>query len=103
MQILLSLEIIERFEKALRSGGSREIGGLLFAEHVGTDTFRVVEISIQTKALMEALCVILPSTKNSSRVFLSEQLKNILASIISGNGILTRAFLPAQVDRTSTP
>jgi [CysO sulfur-carrier protein]-S-L-cysteine hydrolase len=49
MQLLLSRDILEQFEKALRTGGSREIGGLLFGEHIGGETFRVVEISVQLK------------------------------------------------------
>lgn len=47
MQILLSLEIYLQFTEELRSAGSREIGGLLFAEHLGGDLFRLVEISVQ--------------------------------------------------------
>ena len=49
MQLLLSRDILEQFDKALRSGGSREIGGLLFGEHVGDEMFRVVEITVQLK------------------------------------------------------
>jgi [CysO sulfur-carrier protein]-S-L-cysteine hydrolase len=48
MQLLLNREILEQLDKALRSAGSREIGGLLFGEHIGGETFRVVEISVQT-------------------------------------------------------
>ena len=49
MQLLLSRDVLEQFNKALRSGGSREIGGLLFGEHVGGETFRLVEITVQLK------------------------------------------------------
>jgi len=49
VQLLLSRDILEQFDKALRSGGSREIGGLLFGEHVGDEMFRVVEITVQLK------------------------------------------------------
>ncbi len=47
MQILLSLEIYEQFVRELRSAGFREIGGLLFGEHLGGDIFRLAEISVQ--------------------------------------------------------
>jgi proteasome lid subunit RPN8/RPN11 len=49
MQILLSLEIVNQFAAELRSAGSREIGGLLFGEHIGSDAFRVVEITVQKR------------------------------------------------------
>jgi proteasome lid subunit RPN8/RPN11 len=49
MQILLSLEIVNQFAAELRSAGSREIGGLLFGEHIGGDAFRVVEITVQKR------------------------------------------------------
>jgi len=49
VQLLLSRDILEQFDEALGSGGSREIGGLLFGEHVGGETFRVVEITVQLK------------------------------------------------------
>lgn len=49
MQLLMSLEIHDQFLKELRSAGWREIGGLLFAEHLGGDIFRLVEVSVQKK------------------------------------------------------
>jgi [CysO sulfur-carrier protein]-S-L-cysteine hydrolase len=49
MQLLMSLEIHDQLVRELRSSGSREIGGLLFAEHLGGDTFRLVEVSVQRK------------------------------------------------------
>jgi proteasome lid subunit RPN8/RPN11 len=49
MQILLDLEIVSSFLTELRSAGSREIGGLLFGEHIGGDAFRVVEFTVQNR------------------------------------------------------
>jgi hypothetical protein len=49
MQILLSLDVLDQFAKALQCAGSREIGGLLFAEHIGDEAFRIIEISVQTQ------------------------------------------------------
>jgi [CysO sulfur-carrier protein]-S-L-cysteine hydrolase len=49
MQILLNLEIVSGFLTELRSAGSREIGGLLFGEHIGGDAFRVVEFTVQKR------------------------------------------------------
>lgn len=49
MQLLVSLEIHDQVLKELRSAGSREVGGLLFAEHLGGDIFRLLEVSVQKK------------------------------------------------------
>jgi integrative and conjugative element protein (TIGR02256 family) len=49
MQLIMSLEIHDQLVKELRSAGSREIGGLLFAEHLGGDIFNLVEVSVQRK------------------------------------------------------
>jgi integrative and conjugative element protein (TIGR02256 family) len=49
MQILLNLEIVSGFAAELKSAGSREIGGLLFGEHIGGDAFRVVEFTVQKR------------------------------------------------------
>ena len=47
MQLLLPPEIVNRMVTALAEAGSREIGGILMGEHVGPDTFRVQELTIQ--------------------------------------------------------
>jgi integrative and conjugative element protein (TIGR02256 family) len=47
MQLLLAPRMIKRLERELRRAGSQEIGGLLMGEHVGDDTFRMVEFTVQ--------------------------------------------------------
>lgn len=47
MQVLLAPQVTKRLQRELRWAGSREIGGLLLAEHVREELFRVVEISVQ--------------------------------------------------------
>ena len=47
MQVLLTPQVTKRLQRELRRAGSREIGGLLLAEHVGEELFRIVEISVQ--------------------------------------------------------
>ena len=49
MQLLLPPEIVDRMATALAEAGRREIGGILMGEHVGPDTFRVKELTIQRK------------------------------------------------------
>lgn len=49
MMIILTNEISIQISDALRNAGDREIGGILMAEHVGRNCFRVVEITIQNK------------------------------------------------------
>lgn len=49
MQVLLAPQVTKRLGRELRGAGNREIGGLLLAEHVGEDLFRVVEISVQRR------------------------------------------------------
>ena len=65
MLLLMSLEIHDQLVKELRSSGSREIGGLLFAEHLGGEIFRLVEVSVQKKAGQpDGLCEIRRSTRS---------------------------------------
>jgi [CysO sulfur-carrier protein]-S-L-cysteine hydrolase len=49
MQLLLPSELVDRMATALAEAGRREIGGILMGEHVGPDTFRVKELTIQRK------------------------------------------------------
>ena len=49
MQLLLPPEIVDRIAAALAEAGRREIGGILMGEHVGPDTFRVKDLTIQRK------------------------------------------------------
>ena len=48
MNLQLDKIIIDRLKTELRNAGSREIGGLLFGEHLGGDYFRIVDFSVQT-------------------------------------------------------
>ncbi len=50
MQLLIPPEIVQHMVDALRQAGRREVGGILMGEHVGPDTFRVKELTIQRKA-----------------------------------------------------
>ncbi len=47
MNLLLPRNIADRIIDALLQAGAREIGGILMGEHVGPDTFRVQDITIQ--------------------------------------------------------
>jgi hypothetical protein len=49
MQLLIPPEISQQLVEAMRQAGKREIGGILMGEHIGPDTFRVKEITIQRK------------------------------------------------------
>lgn len=49
MQLLVPPEIVQHLVDALGQAGQREIGGILMGEHVGPDTFRVKELTIQRK------------------------------------------------------
>jgi hypothetical protein len=42
-------EITSQLVEALAQAGRREIGGILMGEHIGVDTFRVKELTIQRK------------------------------------------------------
>lgn len=46
MKLLLQTEIRRRLERELRRAGTAEIGGVLMGEHVGPDTFRVVDLTL---------------------------------------------------------
>ena len=49
MNLLLPPEIVSKLENALVNAGAKEIGGILMGEHVGINTFRVKELTIQRK------------------------------------------------------
>jgi hypothetical protein len=49
MQLLVPTEITSQLVEALAQAGRREIGGILMGEHIGVDTFRVKELTIQRK------------------------------------------------------
>ncbi|TIS72500.1 MAG: hypothetical protein E5W94_30735 [Mesorhizobium sp.] len=48
MELIISNDIAVRIDRALAKAKRQEIGGLLVGEHVGAETFRIVDISIQT-------------------------------------------------------
>jgi proteasome lid subunit RPN8/RPN11 len=47
MQLLLTHEVMKRFQREMRRARSREIGGLLMGEHVADEVFRAVDVSVQ--------------------------------------------------------
>lgn len=49
MKLILPKEIKSNLVNALTQAGKREIGGILMGEHIGLDTFRVKELTIQRK------------------------------------------------------
>lgn len=49
MQILFPASIAETIVQELRKCGKRETGGILFAEHIGGHTFKVVEATSQQR------------------------------------------------------
>lgn len=49
MQILLPASVAQVIAQELRKCGRRETGGLIFAEHIGGETFKIVEITTQQR------------------------------------------------------
>ena len=49
MRLRIGEQTIEIWTAALRRAGPREIGGVLFGEHVGEGDFRLVEATIQAR------------------------------------------------------
>ena len=49
MKLQIPPEISHQIVDALRKAGKREVGGILMGEHIGINTFRVKEITIQHK------------------------------------------------------
>lgn len=47
MRITLSTDIQKKMVQALKKAGSQEIGGILMGEHIESEIFRVVDITIQ--------------------------------------------------------
>jgi [CysO sulfur-carrier protein]-S-L-cysteine hydrolase len=48
MKLIVTLAHIRLLVQTLKKAGRRETGGVLVAEHVGDDTFRLVGLSVQT-------------------------------------------------------
>ena len=72
MQLILPREIRLQLETALREAGRREIGGILMAEHIAENTFRVRSLTIQRRggsfaAFVRAVEAILGPLKNFFR------------------------------------
>lgn len=49
LTLVLPPEIVKKLTEALYKGGRWEVGGILMAEHVGTDRFVVKDITIQRR------------------------------------------------------
>lgn len=49
MKLLLQKKTIETWKDALAGAGVREIGGVLFGEHLGGDDFRLIEATVQKR------------------------------------------------------
>lgn len=49
MELLLPPDIVQQFVAALQKGGRREVGGILMGEHIGPETFRVEQITVQLR------------------------------------------------------
>jgi hypothetical protein len=49
MHLLLPPEVVSQLVEALAQARTREIGGILMGEHIGVDTFKVKELTIQRK------------------------------------------------------
>lgn len=49
MRLVLPREIREQIETALREAGRNEIGGILMAEHIAENAFRVQSVTIQRR------------------------------------------------------
>lgn len=46
MKLVLPTRIARRLERELRRAGTDEIGGVLMGEHVGPDTFRIADLTL---------------------------------------------------------
>ncbi len=49
MKIVVPIVIQHRIISALEKAGNHEIGGIIMGEHVGTDEFRICDLTIQTR------------------------------------------------------
>ncbi len=47
MKLLLPYRLLKHLHSEMRRAKRREIGGLLLGEHVGDDTFRLVDVTVQ--------------------------------------------------------
>src|SRR5258705_7361814 len=47
MQLILPAAIVLQLQNELRRGGRREIGGLLLAEHLHDEAFRLADVTVQ--------------------------------------------------------
>jgi integrative and conjugative element protein (TIGR02256 family) len=47
MKLLLPHPVLKRLRREMGRAGRREIGGLLLGEHIGDETFRLVDVTVQ--------------------------------------------------------
>ncbi len=57
MELLIPASILQQLRSELRNAGRREIGGVLFGEHIGQAVFRIVELSVQRSGGTESTFV----------------------------------------------
>jgi len=101
MKLLLPPKIIRRVRRELR-GRWREIGGVLVGEHVGTDTFRIVDFSVQRKGGLSRISfAILNMLAPFLLISLRAQDKTTQNSITSGSGTRTHHFNRSPAERIS--
>jgi proteasome lid subunit RPN8/RPN11 len=68
MKLVLPYSLVLRLKQAMRTAGHREIGGVLVGEHLGGDSFRVADLSVQHSG---GSAVHFVRDLEQSRVFLS--------------------------------
>lgn len=54
LTLVLPPDIVDRILGALKAAGRREVGGVLMAEHVGQNTFRVREITVHRRGAISS-------------------------------------------------
>jgi hypothetical protein len=100
MQILLPINVAEMIASELKKEGKRETGGLLFAEHIGGTTFKIVEATVQKSSGTPVEFVRDPAQhRRSWRRSLHVLAMTVRASTILASGTRTQLLSPFQADK----
>jgi hypothetical protein len=100
MQLILPATIVLQLQNELRRAGRREIGGLLLAEHLHDEAFRLAEVTVQRTGGSAVHFVRDPALNQKQLDQFFKKPATTQGSITSVNGTPTPALSRAQVSKT---
>jgi proteasome lid subunit RPN8/RPN11 len=76
LKLILTPEVADEITIALRKSGDREIGGILMGEHIGTDEFKVTNITVQKRGGISSFIRIIDDAVGKLNAFFRQSNNN---------------------------